>query len=220
MGTSVRTFSRAHPSADTSYTLVLDRLDGTITRIEELAKQQEGGFAAKHSSAVQRSDLRRRLQLGLLRHLVTVAEDVASEAPAVAERFRIPRANTTHSAFRASAAQMLEEARANQELLVKHGLSATLLDELDAAIKEFDTSLQESDDGKQSHVAARAEMNALSDELMRLVGILDGFNRYRYHHDPELIAAWESARHVVSGPKAKEVESPTLQAGTGLEPAA
>ena len=63
-------------------------------------------------------------------------------------------------------------------------------------------------------------MKALSDELMRLVGILDGFNRYRYHHDPELIAAWESARHVVSGPKAKEVESPTLQAGTGLEPAA
>ena len=39
---------------------------------------------------------------------------------------------------------------------MKHGMSATLLDELDAAIKEFDGSLQETDDGKQSHVAARA----------------------------------------------------------------
>ena len=43
MGTSVRTFSRAHPSADASYTLVLDRLDAAIARIEELAKQQERG---------------------------------------------------------------------------------------------------------------------------------------------------------------------------------
>jgi hypothetical protein len=220
MAASVRTFSRAHPSADTSYVLVLDRLDGTIVRIEELAKQQEGGFVSKHSSAVRRSDLRRRLQGGLLRHLVTVAEDVAGEAPAVAERFRLPNGNATHTAFRTSSAKVLEEARANQEILVKHGLSATLLDELDAAVKEFDASLQESDDGKQSHVAARAEMKALTDEIMRLVGILDGFNRYRFHHDPELIAAWESARHVLTGPQPKETESPPAPAAAGLEPAA
>jgi hypothetical protein len=211
MGASVRTFSRAHPSADTSYTLVLDRLDGTIVRIEELAKQQEGGYASKHAAAVRRSDLRRRLQGGLLRHLVTVAEDVGSEASGIGERFRLPRGNTTHSAFRARASEMLDQARANQEILVKHGMSATLLDELDAAIKEFDGSLAETDDGKQSHVAARAEMKALGDEIMRLVGMLDGFNRYRFHRDPELIVAWESAKRIVSGPEPRpeaEAEKP------------
>jgi hypothetical protein len=211
MAASVRTFSRAHPSADTSYTLVLDRLDGTITRIEELAKQQEGGYASKHSAAVRRADLRRRLQAGLLRYLVTAAEDVGSEQPAVGERFRIPRSNTNHTGFRAAASEMLEQARANQEILVKHGMSATLLDELDAAVKEFDASLEETDDGKQSHVSARAEMKTLSDEIMRLVGMLDGFNRYRFHRDPELIIAWESAKRVVSSPEPKgdeEVEKP------------
>jgi hypothetical protein len=95
-----------------------------------------------------------------------------------------------------------------------------MLDELDAAVKEFDASLQESDDGKQSHVAARAEMKALTDEIMRLVGILDGFNRYRFHHDPELIAAWESARHVVTGPQSKETGPLPAPATAGLEPAA
>jgi hypothetical protein len=210
MATSVRTFSRAHPSADASYTLVLDRLDGTITRIEGLAKQQEGGYRSKHSAAVRRTDLRRRLQAGLLRLLVTAAEDVGSEAPAVGEKFRIPKSNATHAAFRASASEMLDSARANQELLVKHGMSATLLDELDTAVKEFDASLAETDDGKQSHVAARAEMKALSDEIMRLVGMLDGFNRYRFHRDPELIVAWESAKHVVSGPQPKEAEPTTI----------
>ncbi|HEX6614945.1 MAG TPA: hypothetical protein VF046_01450 [Gemmatimonadales bacterium] len=51
-------------------------------------------------------------------------------------------------------------------------------------------------------------MKTLSDRLVRLVGIFGGFNRCLYHQDPELITAWESARHVVSGPKAKEVEAP------------
>ena len=114
---------------------------------------------------------------------------------------------------------MLDLARGNQELLVKHGLSTTLLDELDAAIKEFDASLQETDDGKQSHVAARAEMKTLSDEISRLVGMLDGFNRYRFHLDPELIVAWESAKHVVSGPQPKETVA-TTPVTPGLEPAA
>jgi hypothetical protein len=216
MATSVRTFSRAHPSADASYTLVLDRLDGTIIRIEELAKQQEGGYRSKHAAAVRRTDLRQRLQTGLLRLLVTAAEDVGSEVPSVGEKFRIPRANATHAVFRASASEMLDTARTHQDLLVKHGMSATLLDELEAAIKEFDTSLQETDDGKQSHVAARAEMKALSDEIMRLVGMLDGFNRYRFHRDRELVIAWESAKHVVTGPQPKEDE-PITQAPPEVE---
>lgn len=145
MATRVRTFSRAHPSADPNYTLVLDRLDGTIDRIEELAKQQEGGYMSNHSAAVRRTDLRRRLQAGLLRYLVTAVEDVGSEVPTVGEKFRIPKSNATHSAFRASAREMLDTARANQDLLVKHGMSATLLDDLDAAVKEFDASLEETD---------------------------------------------------------------------------
>jgi hypothetical protein len=222
MAASVRTFSRAHPSADASYALVLDRLDGTISRMEELAKRQEGGFVSKHSSVVRRQDLRRQLHQGLLRHLVTAAEDAGTDRPGVGEKFRLPSTSATHTAFRAVASKLLEEGRANQEVLVKRGLSASMLDELEAAIKEFDGSLQESDDGKQTHVAARAEMKALGDEIMRLVGMLDGFNRYRFHRESELIVAWESAKHVVSGPQVKEAESATPSHPTvsGLEPAA
>lgn len=223
MAASVRTFSRTHPSADASYALVLDRLDRTINRMDELAKQQEGGFVSKHAAAVHRTDLRRLLQTGLLRHLVTVAAYVGTEAPAVSEKFRLPNGSATHRAFRTSALKLLDEGQTNREILVKHGLSETLLDELDAAIKEFDASLQETDDGTQSHVAARAELETLSDEIMRLVGMLDGFNRYRFHREPELIAAWESAKHIVTGPQAKELQ-PAAPAPTpvppGLKPAA
>jgi hypothetical protein len=220
MATSVRTFSRAHPSADGSYTLVLDRLDGTITRIEGLAKQQEGGFVSKHAAAFKRADLRRRLHTGLLRHVVTAAEDAGSEVSGMGEKFRIPNGNATHAAFRAGASELLDQARANLDLLMKHGLSASLVDDLDAAVKEFDASIQETDDGKQSHVAARAEMRALTEEIMRIVGILDGFNRNRFHHDPELIVAWESAKHVVTGPQPKESEPTTPLTAQVEKPAA
>lgn len=189
---------------------MLDRLDGTILRIEELAKQQEGGFVAKRVSSVLRTDLRKRLRTGLLRHVVTAAEDAGSEAPPVAEAFGLPHRNAPHRVFRAVASAMLDQARANQDLLVKHGLSAMLLDDLDTAIKEFDASLQQTDDGKQSHVSARAEMKTLCGEIMRLVGMLDGFNRNRFHHDPELIVAWKSAKHIVRGPQPKEAEPATF----------
>src|SRR5689334_2449700 len=219
MATSVRTFSRAHPSTDDAYVLVLDKLDGTIVRIENLAKQQEGGYVSKHSASVRRSDIRRRLHVGLLRHIVIAAEHAGSEVPEIEGKFRLPNSNATHAVFRAVAGEMLDQARANQDVLMKHGMSASMLGELETAIKDFDASNQENDGGKQSHVAARAEMQSLTDEITQLVGILDGFNRYRFHREPELIVAWESAKHVVSSAQAKETE-PTTPVPSGVEPVA
>lgn len=94
-----------------------------------------------------------------------------------------------------------------------------MLDELDAAIKEFDGSLQQTNSGRQSHVAARAEMRALGDEITRLVGMLDGFNRNRFHRNPELILAWQSAKHVVTGPQPKESDPTTPEPTTPETPA-
>ena len=212
MATSVRHFGRAHPSTDGSYLSVLDRLDGVIIRIEELAQQQAGGQASLKSAAARRADVRRRLQMGLLRHLVTTAAHADSEAPGIVEKFPTPNCNATHVAYRAGAGELLNQARLNQELLVRHGLSVTLLGELESTLEEFDASLRESDDGKQSRVAAGAEMKALSDEITRLVGILDGFNRYRFHTQQELIVAWESAKHIAAAPQPKrdQDEPPTL----------
>ena len=43
------------------------------------------------------------------------------------------------------------------------------------------------------------------DEVMQLVGILDGINRYRFAREPQLLAAWDRAKHVVGG---SQVEGP------------
>ena len=96
---------------------------------------------------------------------------------------------------------MLEQGQAEKELLLKHGLTATLLDDLAAAVAEFDASVTETVEGKQGHVLASRELQVVSEEVMLLVGLMDGINRYRFQRDPQLLEAWESAKHVVVGPQ-------------------
>jgi hypothetical protein len=164
MAVSVRDFSRAHPSADASYTSVLGRLESSITRMEELAGQQQGGYLSKHSSTVRRQELRRRLHGGLLRHLVTIAQDAAAENRALTEMFQLPASNATHKAFQTLARKMLEQGQEQKELLAKHGLADKLLEDLSAAVNEFDASVAETIEGRQDHVLARAELDTVSDE--------------------------------------------------------
>ena len=58
----------------------------------------------------------------------------------------------------------------------------------------------------------RVELEAAGNEVMRLVEMLDGLNRYRFDREPQLLAAWETAKHVVAGP---QVNAP---AGTPVTP--
>jgi hypothetical protein len=208
MAVRVRGFSRAHPSADASYASVLARLEDRIARMDTLSQQQQGGYLSRRSSVLRRQQLRRNLHQGLLRHLVTVAEAAAKEAPGLAGDFRLPPSNATHEAFRTLARKMLEQGQAERDLLARHGLADRLPEDLAAAVAEFDASVEESNEGRRGHVGARAELDAVSDEVMQLVEVLDGLNRYRYLGNPELLAEWESARHVVTGPQAGEKEEP------------
>jgi hypothetical protein len=56
----------------------------------------------------------------------------------------------------------------------------------------------------EAALAARAAPERGSEELLQLVDMMDGINRYRFRNDPELLTAWNAAKHVVSGPVAKE----------------
>lgn len=208
MAVSVRDFSGTHPSADANFKALLDRLNEGIVRLVDLGGRQVGGFLSKHSSSVRRKGVRRRLRDGLLPHLVTVARDAAADKPELLEMFQVPRFNLSNARFQTIARKMLEQGQAEQALLVKHGLSDTLLADLAAAVAEFDASVAETNSGKQGHVLARAELRTVSEEVVQVVEMMDGLNRYRFQKEPQLLAAWESARHVASGPRAAKPEGP------------
>ena len=74
--------------------------------------------------------------------------------------------------------------------------------------------------GRRDHVGARAELDAVSDEVLHLVELLDGLNRYRFGGGAELRAAWESARKVVAGPRTEPKEAPPAPPAGEVKPAA
>jgi hypothetical protein len=208
MAESVCVFSDTHPSADPNAAGVVTRLKAAVARIMELGGRQKGGLLSFHASATRRTGLRRTIRQNLLRHLVTVAEAAAREKPVLLGMFEVPNTNLSHARFENDSRKMLDQGRAEQDLLVKHGLSATLLDDLAAALDEFNVSVRGSTTGRQDHILASAELRRVSDEIMELVDVIDGINRYRFKDQPELLAAWKSARHVVTGPQAAKEEVP------------
>jgi hypothetical protein len=217
MAVRVRDFSRAHPSTDANYAAVLGQVEERIARMEALAKQQQDGTVTAHASTVRRKVLRRRLHHELLRHLVTVADIAAGEQPGLAERYALPNGHATNEAFRTLARRLLVQGQAEQAVLAKHGLADKLLDDLAAAVEEFDGSVSQSNAGRRERVGAVADLKAVSDEVMQLVEMLDGLNRYRLAGNAELMAGWESARNVVA--EARAVEPPDSPAGD-VRPAA
>jgi hypothetical protein len=91
---------------------------------------------------------------------------------------------------------MAELAGEHKELLVKHGMPETVLDDLDRAIKEFDAATQLGVAGRAAHISATADLEAVSKEIVARVRVLDGFNRIRFRDDPARLAAWVSASSV------------------------
>jgi hypothetical protein len=214
MAVEARDFNRTHPSADANHASVLAELEGTIENMVAVAGRQVTGFVSKGSSARRRKEIRQGLHHGLLPHLVTVADAAAEERPDVAGEFRMPSSNSSHIIYLTVARTLLDKGVAHRELLVKHGLGETLLDDLRKAVDELDASITETVESKQQHILARTELRRLSDQVMQLVGILDGINRYRFAREPQLLAAWDRAKHVVGG---SQVEAP---AGTPEVPVA
>jgi hypothetical protein len=74
-----------------------------------------------------------------------------------------------------------------------------LLADLEAAIAHFAATVTATNDSREAHINARAALKQLSDEVVQLMDIMDGINRYRFQDDPHRLVAWEAARRVVTG---------------------
>lgn len=212
MAVRVQEFSRAHPADDPSYATMLARLENRLGRAEALATQQRAGLIAERAATARRDELRCALHFQLLRHLVRVGEAAAKDHPELVGKFRLRNPNSTHKSFLISAKAMLADGLANKDLFVSLGLSAAMLDELGKAITEFEEATTSGTAGRTGHIGARADLDSVTDELLELVELLNTFNRYRFRGDPELAAAWESARTVL-GPGRARRETPAPEVG-------
>jgi hypothetical protein len=210
----VRDFLRAQQTDGVPEGTALARLEELLRRAEALAAQQRAGVVATRAATEQRAAVRRALQSKLLRYLAAVGAVAAKENGALAAQFRLPRTRATNQAFVTLARGMLEQATAQQQLLESRGMSAKLLDDLTAALTEFEHTLDATRAGRREHVGASADLRAVAAEITEQVRLLDGLVRYRFGDNPELMGAWASARNVAgpirphAGPQAGTAQPP------------
>lgn len=217
MAVRVRDFFRTHQTPGVTQEGAVTRLEQLVMRAETLASQQRAGVVTTRGAAEQRAELRHTLQSKMLRYLSAVGAAAAREDAGLAAQFRLPKPRGGNHVFVTWARGMLDKATAVKDVLVSRGLSAKLLDDLAAALTEFDQTLEASRVARLAHVGATADLEAVVAEISEQVRILDGLVRYRFGDNEELMGAWASARNVV-GPIHKS--SPSGEAGGSTSAAA
>ena len=121
----------------------------------------------------------------------------------------------SHQTFVTAAHGILEKASALKDVLISRGMATTLLDDL----TEYEKTLEATRAGRRDHVGASSDLNAVASEIAEQVCVLDGLVSYRFGSNPELMAAWTSARNVLgpfkskSEPDAGGAETPQTGAG-------
>jgi hypothetical protein len=207
MGARVLEFSREHPNVSSGYASALARLEERLARADRLEAQQREGILLSRAATTRKLELRRSLKMGLLAHLASVAQAASAEAPELAQKFSLPETTQSYRAFRAAARAIEAEALERKELLLKHGLAETALQDLTAALDEFDAMVKQGSDSRIAHVGASFELDEVADEVVQVVKVMNGFNRHRLSRDGELLASWAAACNVVATPRPPEKEA-------------
>jgi hypothetical protein len=223
MGRRALDFSRAHPDASPGYTAAVTRLEERLTRANELAGQQRDGLLEVRAATARKFELRRSMRQAHLAHLAQVAKIAGREVPELAQKFVFKPRTTSYLAFRTAARGIAAEAESQNEVLVQHGLVEAVLESLVQALDQFDAAVEHGSAGRQAHVGASAELGAVADEVVQIVNVMDGLNRYRFMKEGELLAAWESASNVLATPRngsAKPAPGGAPPTGGEIRPAA
>jgi hypothetical protein len=124
---------------------------------------------------------------------------------------------------------ILTEAQNERELLARLGMVEPAPSALAEALAQFDRAVERGVTGRRAHVGARAELDAIADEVLQQVRQLDGLIRFRCVNDPEALASWRSSSNTVgparatgaAGPRGSNEVPPVAPAAGGrIEPAA
>ena len=196
MAVRVRDLLVANPFGDEAADQVSAQFVAQVERAHALLTQQESGELAARTATRHRRALRREMLQVPLRHLVTIARSVAVANPGVASGIRRPAFGRSEEAFQASVRALMQEVESHRELFVASGMSPESLDELNAQLAAYQEAVGEANAGRRAHTGARAELRAVTRELMRLLNQLDGIVVYRYRDRADLLGSWKSARNV------------------------
>jgi hypothetical protein len=220
MGTRALEFSRAHPDTEPGTAIVATRLEQLVARAEDTATAQRNGLIHVRAGSARKEELRRAMLAVPIAHLAEVGRAAAREEHELGKTFRFKPGADTFLAFRTAARGMASSAQTHREVLAKHGLAQSVLDQFVQMLDQFDAAVALGNDGRTAHVGATRELKAVSSEIVRTVRVMDGRNRQRFAEDGQLLGSWISASTVLGTPRPGTESEEGPPAGGEVRPAA
>jgi hypothetical protein len=205
----------AHPSDDAGFQVLVTRLQSVVTRMTQVVDVQRGGRVDSRAARVRKRELRQAMMDGPIELLSRIGALVSGDHPQlrVAFAFR-PTANSL-LAFQRAARAMFEQAQANVEVLVQHGLSTSALTQLGQWLDEYERMMALGSDARARHTAATRELDVLTKEGLAIIRAMDASLRLRYADDRQLLEQWISTRTVLGAPAEKEKAEGAGPVGAG-----
>jgi hypothetical protein len=196
MGARALLFCRLETESSRGYGIAVAQLEACLTRGRELIDIQRQSLIDEHAVSGRRRKLVRLMRRAHLAHIKRVAHTVR-ENPSLAQ-MKLWRGTIPYLEFQSLARSILMEARNQQDLLIKHGLSETLLDRLKALLDEFDELMRSRLDARRNHIIASVELDRMGDEVVRIVRIVDALNQDRFQNDIPRLRAWASLTNLMN----------------------
>ncbi len=206
----------AHPDDEPGFGVLLAQLQALTVRLGDVITAQRNGLVDSRASRSRKQELRREVLAVPIAHLAQIGTLAAPEVHELGKTFRFRPAATTLVAFQSAARAMLEAAQTHKEVLVKHGLSESVLLEFERLLDQFDAAMRLGAEGRMRHTAATRELEALTKEAGRLVRAMDARVRIRFRNDLPALEQWVSARAVLGVPRPADeaAEPPVVDGGT------
>ncbi len=218
----VLVFLRANPIDTPAFTANLALLEADAARLQELADMERSGHIEASAAVIGKKERKADI-LDDLSFLGRVAGIATREVPEMPVRLTIPKPNSGAQKLITGARGAVTQARAQQELLIKYGMTTGFLDGLTVSIDQYEKAVNSKSSGVNMHIGASAEMESVASEAARIVKVIDASLRRRLRHDPQKRAAWKAARTIVRHtPKSAEdpAETPTPPKAGSESPAA
>lgn len=196
MFTRVSDFLRAHPFGDDMANAVAAKFEDHLAHLGGLIAQELDGRVARKAESARHGELRRRITRVPLRQLAGIARGLDPGHAQLAAQLMQPVSQHSRAEFQAVAESILTVVEANNAALAGVGMAEGTVQDLRALLGAYAEARQEADAGRRAHVGARAELRATFLDTGRILRQLDGMVTYRHRDEPELLAAWKSARNV------------------------
>lgn len=169
-------------------------LDATITGIQAHATEHDTGKRASQQMSASKNVARDSL-LAQLEAINRTARVLALRSPGLEKEFRMPLPFPAQDLLNA-ARSFFANATPLKANFIREELPADFLDQLTAAISDFETSISEANRTKGAKVSAHAAQDEDIGQGMSLLQQLDVNVRNKFSSDRAVLAEWASASHV------------------------